>query len=198
MRTNEKDEKIISEIKKNKNVEQNLKELISRHAPLFHGIINKYIPSDCSFLHKEDVARDIGFYFFDFANKYDEGKNTKFSTHLANQVRWMCLNLYNNNKKRQSIQIDDIEKSNVFKSKSNVVEEVSKKEMFASIIREIESCKDKRIRKIFLMRYINGKSNKVTPWRKISKSLDLSIQGCINLHNGFIGKLQKKGVIKDV
>ena len=31
------------------------------------------------------------------------------------------------------------------------------------------------------MRYKD--SEKLTPWRKIAKKLDLSIQGCINIHN---------------
>ena len=40
------------------------------------------------------------------------------------------------------------------------------------------------------MRYLNGKK-KLTPWRKIAKELDLSIQGCINIHNSTFKKLKK-------
>jgi hypothetical protein len=40
------------------------------------------------------------------------------------------------------------------------------------------------------MRYENV--NKLTPWRKISKEMDLSIQGCINIHNSALKTIAKK------
>jgi len=40
------------------------------------------------------------------------------------------------------------------------------------------------------MRYEN--TNKLTPWRKISKEMDLSIQGCINIHNSALKTIAKK------
>ena len=58
------------------------------------------------------------------------------------------------------------------------------------IFSHIESFEDKRVEKIFKMRYLNGKK-KLTPWRKIAKELDLSIQGCINIHNSTFKKLKK-------
>jgi hypothetical protein len=42
------------------------------------------------------------------------------------------------------------------------------------------------VEKIFEMRYIIGEKNKVMPWKKISKELNMSIQGCINIHNSAI------------
>jgi hypothetical protein len=30
------------------------------------------------------------------------------------------------------------------------------------------------------------------PWKRIAKKLDLSIQGCINIHNNFIEKIKKE------
>ena len=36
------------------------------------------------------------------------------------------------------------------------------------------------------MRYVIGEKNKVMPWKKISKELNMSIQGCINIHNSAI------------
>ena len=41
------------------------------------------------------------------------------------------------------------------------------------------------------MRY-NVDNNKLTPWRKIAEALDMSIQGCINIHNRFINKVKKE------
>ena len=50
--------------------------------------------------------------------------------------------------------------------------------------------------KIFKYRYIDGAQNKVMPWQKISIKLNMSIQGCINIHNSaleyFKNKLNKE------
>ena len=51
--------------------------------------------------------------------------------------------------------------------------------------------KDVRVKKIIDMRY-NGPHNKLTPWRIIANELEMSIQGCINIHNRFINKLKKQ------
>jgi len=56
----------------------------------------------------------------------------------------------------------------------------------------LEEEKDERVKKIVDMRY-GGVNNKLTPWRFIAKELDMSIQGCINIHNKFINKVKKEG-----
>ena len=50
---------------------------------------------------------------------------------------------------------------------------------------------DERVKKIVDMRY-GSSNNKLTPWRAIANSLDLSIQGCINIHNKFINKVKSE------
>ena len=71
---------------------------------------------------------------------------------------------------------------------------IEKQERMNQVLNEIfsyiESFDDKRVEKIFRMRYLNGRK-KLTPWRKIAKELDLSIQGCINIHNSAFKKLKK-------
>ena len=52
--------------------------------------------------------------------------------------------------------------------------------------------KDERVKKIIDMRY-GSCDNKVTPWRFIAEELEMSIQGCINVHNRFINKVKKEG-----
>ena len=51
---------------------------------------------------------------------------------------------------------------------------------------------DPRILRIFKMRYMDPGTNKVTPWKQIGDSLELSIQGCINIHNKAITKIKKE------
>ena len=40
--------------------------------------------------------------------------------------------------------------------------------------------------------YIEGNKNKVMPWNQVCKSVDLSIQGCINVHNKAIKTIKKE------
>ena len=51
--------------------------------------------------------------------------------------------------------------------------------------------KDKRVKKIIDIRY-NTTNNKLVPWRVVAKELDMSIQGCINIHNKFITKVKNE------
>jgi len=59
-------------------------------------------------------------------------------------------------------------------------------DLFKKTIELSKKHEDKRVEKIFEMRYIIGEKNKVMPWKKISKELNMSIQGCINIHNSAI------------
>ena len=65
-------------------------------------------------------------------------------------------------------------------------------ESLNKVMKIINDFPDERVEKIFKMRYIDGDKNKVMPWKKISKDLDMSIQGCINIHNKIIKKIQTK------
>jgi hypothetical protein len=67
--------------------------------------------------------------------------------------------------------------------------EIQNKEDIERIFSSIDLIKDKRVKKIFKMRYKNNK--KLTPWKKIAKKLDLSIQGCINIHNKHLTEIKK-------
>ena len=51
---------------------------------------------------------------------------------------------------------------------------------------------DKRVEKIFKMRYIIGTKNKVMAWKDIGNKMKLSIQGCINIHNSAVVHVQEE------
>ena len=51
---------------------------------------------------------------------------------------------------------------------------------------------DERVQQIFHLRYIDPQYNKLTPWKKVSKELNMSIQGCINIHNSAIKVIRKE------
>jgi hypothetical protein len=60
----------------------------------------------------------------------------------------------------------------------------------------ISQVKDKRVKKIFNIRYFNGAIKK-TPWAKIAKELGVSTQTAINLHNKTITLIKRKMTTKD-
>jgi len=167
-----------------------MSEIIDRHSGIFIEIINQYIPCNNIYCNKDDIISEKNFYIYKAVLKYDENRGTKFSTHLGNEAKWLCLNTYNKNKNRITIASSDKDFD------KNLTEEPHKvslrKEVFKHIVKFINSHPDPRVKKIFTMRYIQGEKNKLMPWKKISKELNMSIQGCINIHNSIIKNLQKK------
>lgn len=165
-------------------------EIIDRHSGIFIEIINQYIPCNNVYCNKDDIISEKNFYIYKAVLKYDENRGTKFSTHLGNEAKWLCLNTYNKNKNRVTISSSDKDFD------KDLTEEPHKlslrKEVFKHVVKFINSHPDPRVKKIFTMRYIQGEKNKLMPWKKISKELDMSIQGCINIHNSVIKNLQKK------
>ena len=63
-----------------------------------------------------------------------------------------------------------------------------------AIFESLDKSGDRRACKIFKMRYIIGDKNKVMPWKKVSKEVNLSIQGCINIHNSYIKKIKSQKI----
>ena len=125
--------------------------------------------------------------------KYDESKKTKFSTYLGNETRWMCLNLFNKEKRKKVTEFDFTKpQMNDIPNEENHAKDQSNKDFLDQIIKLIERDPDSRISNIFKKRYFESDSNKVTPWKKIGEDLQLSIQGCINIHDKAINKIKKE------
>tara|TARA_E500000178_G_scaffold351569_2_gene412962 strand:- start:549 stop:1139 length:591 start_codon:yes stop_codon:yes gene_type:complete len=192
------DIQLINNVKKTKD-EESLKELIERHSGIYVEMVNKYLPNSIEGVNKNDVLEDKDFCIYDAAIKFDQSKKAKFSTYIGNLARWKCLNIYNKKTKfpQESIFGDSSyhetseeaynRKNNIFCNSDMIVSE--EQEEIKNIFKIIEKCEDKRAKKIFKMRYQNGR--KLTPWKKIAKKLDLSIQGCINIHNKHLTEIKK-------
>jgi len=168
-----------------------LSSLIKRHSGIFISVINNICPFKSSIEFKDLIA-DKDYYIYRSALKFEESRGVKFCTFLGNEAKWLALNLitYKNKHKTESF---SFEKKNVQES---LLFSDSRKANAVSALREAVSLAkkdpDKRVRKIFEFRYLIGEDNKVMPWKKIAKKLDLSIQGCINIHNSFITKIKNK------
>jgi len=170
--------------------QDSLLELINRHSGIYHTMVNYFLSGNQNIGEKTSLAEEKDLNIYSSALSYDPNRNTKFSTHLANQTKWKCLNIINKKKRNKEIYLDD-ENSFIEPSCESFLSQIKKKEVF----KVFESClkeeRDDRVKKIVDLRY-NTDNNKVRAWRVIATEMGMSIQGCINIHNKFILKVKKK------
>tara|TARA_R100001443_G_C3348434_1_gene176252 strand:- start:802 stop:1410 length:609 start_codon:yes stop_codon:yes gene_type:complete len=178
---------LINKIKQ-ENDEVSLLELINRHSGIYHTMVNHFMSHPQNQLEKSELAEDKDSIIYSSAMNYDPMRKTKFSTHLANQTKWKCLNVLNKKNRTKEFFIDDSE-NYLEPSCDSFIPEINKEEAFSLFEGYLKKEKDQRVKKIIDMRY-NGPHNKLTPWRIIAEELDMSIQGCINIHNRFINKIK--------
>ena len=185
---NLEDFQLVENIKTNKKAETSLQELIGRHTGIYLDIVNKYTQNGNT-TNKLDLIDEKDYNIYQAALKYKSDRGTKFPTFLGNETKWICLNKYNKKKKEPQLSIEDIKEVDILNTKKEKIKKEDL-EVFTEAIKFSKKHKDKRVEKIFEMRYITGEKNKVMPWKKISEELDMSIQGCINIHNSAIEKFK--------
>lgn len=176
------DIELVENIKNEKDVDDCLQELIERHTGIYLDIVNKYT-QHTNTSNKLDLIDEKDYNIYQTALKYKSDKGTKFPTFLGNETKWICLNKQNKIKKEKKVAFDDISEIDLAQEDDGSKEKL---EVFKKTIELAKQHEDKRVEKIFEMRYIIGEKNKVMPWKKISKELNMSIQGCINIHNSAI------------
>jgi len=182
------DLELINKIKKEEEVESCLEELINRHSGIYLEIVNSFLRNCDNSSIRDEIISEKAYAIYNTALKYDETRGAKFSTFLGNEAKWICLNASNKNKKFVALndQTFDFEK---IKAETNIEKIKQEEEILKSFNEELEKVNDERIKKIFKMRYSGNR--KLTPWRKISKKMNLSIQGCINIHNAALKTISK-------
>jgi len=193
MNRNLEDVDLVNNIKKQIDVEESLEELVNRHSGIYLEMVNSYASPNNPFIDYEELIQDKEYKIYNAAMKYDPDRGAKFSTYLGNETKWMCLNLYNRNKRRPAFQNEFIE--NMAEDNNlneDTISESIKQDLFNKVLSVIKQHPDRRVEKIFEMRYIVGTKNKVMPWKKIGESMNLSIQGCINIHNSAIEHVQQE------
>jgi len=185
------DKQLTDNLKLDVDIEESLQELINRHSGIFLEIITSFVPKGSATGCRQDLINDLEYYVYHASLKYDHTKKTKFSTFLGNEAKWACLNQYNKNKKYLIADTDEsrfMYENNLISQEKPFVDESVLNKIFNIIDRH----PDKRVQKIFKLRYVEPKFNKLTPWKKVSKELKMSIQGCINIHNSAIKIIRKE------
>ena len=185
----ESDATLIEKVKK-ENDAGSLQILIERHSGIYLEMVNSVIPNNCTFLDKNDLIEDKNYSIYKAVLAYDPNKKAKFSTYLGNETRWKCLNLFNRGIKYQYSDICDY-KEDINFSENDKTKEISNNEILNKIFAIANNHSDKRIFKIFNLRYNIANGNKLMSWKNIAKEVNVSIQGCINIHNKFLEEIKK-------
>jgi DNA-directed RNA polymerase specialized sigma subunit len=185
----ESDILLIEKVKKEADL-NSLNLLIERHSGIYLDMVNSVIPNNCDFLDKNDILDDKNISIYKAVMNYDENKNTKFSTYLGNETRWKCLNLFNRGTKYKYLDINDFNNDENL-SDDEMLNKISSKEILDKVYHLANNHKDDRVKNIITLRYKIGEGNKTMPWKNISEKVNVSIQGCINIHDRFIEEIKK-------
>lgn len=183
------DEDLINCIKNDQDVNACLQELINRHSGIFYDMVNRFVPANSPVCNRQDLFNERDLHIYTSALKFDSEKGAKFSTFLGDQTKWLCLNTFNKEKKRNIDYktVEEINKVNDL-SGANEIDMHLLNEIFFIIDRH----PDPRVSTVFKMRYKDGNNHKLLPWRLIAPHVSMSIQGCINLHESVILDIKKK------
>lgn len=183
----ETDIQLINKIKESQD-EDSLKELIGRHSGIYVSMVNNIINDSCPFVSRQEILEDKQLSIYQAALKFSEEKNTKFSTFLAHETRWKCLNIYNKKKKMRFVDLDESSQEAFI---DNSHEDYDKHELIKTVFKLAEEHKDPRVKKIFDIRYNSG-YNSTQPWRVVAENLGMSAEGCIRIHDSFLKSIKKQ------
>lgn len=186
---------MVENIKKCKDTESSLKELVNRHSGIYYSMINRYVPDKSLICSKSDLIEERDFHIYNAALKFNSEKGTKFSTFLGNETKWLCLNSYNKAKKKycEATPPEELD----FLDKLDLGDGIDVR-LLNEIFHMVERHPDHRVSKIFTLRYKEGVGDKLLPWKSVAPHVDLSIQGCINVHNSVIADIKNKLVDKEL
>ena len=152
--------------------------LVERHTPLYHSVCKKYLPILlASGVNIQDIYNDKEYIFLNSISSYDPDENTKFSTWLANQTRYYCLNTINKKVKEQNVSLEEIKEINIEQK-----EEPYNKDTYNHAMFILNQLKDKRICRIFKLMFLGKRKLTLS---EVGEKMDLSGQGVRNLlHKG--------------
>jgi len=169
------------------NCENSLLELSNRHSGLYFKILKKYSKSfSANNIDVNEVAAEKNLIIWNSIKSFNSNKKVKFSTWLANQTKYHCLNTLNKKSKDRLVPTGD----EILDYLKEIEDNTSFENLFEFIENILSQLKDKRIKEVFSMRY--SKEEKKPSWCLVAKKLDISTQTAINLHNKGIKILRKK------
>ena len=175
-----KDIELIDKVKEHQ-CNDSLKEIINRHSALCYDVYNKYsrtLKSNGELINNINLEKD--YIIYKSILSYNPEKKTKFSTWLGNFTRYYCLNLINSEKKYVPVETTLL--NSIKEKEASAMHEAPSEEIKEYVSNLLDKMKDKRIEKVFRLRYFSDFAKRNT-WVEIANELKISPQTAINLHN---------------
>ena len=173
---------------KEKSCNDSLKELITRHGGICFSMGKKF--SSNSNFNINELTDNKDWIIYSAALSFNSDKGAKFSTWLANQVKFYCLNLKNKTSRYVETEGDTIEYLvNQYYNSSN--DKSNKKELINTLFDLLDQIKDENIKKAIHYRYFSNKE-KILNYCEIGEILNVTPQTVLNWHNKFINLAKKK------
>lgn len=172
---------------KSKSCNDSLLELISRHSGICFSIGKKYLNS--SNVHLNDLMDNKDWLIYSSAISFNPDMRSKFSTWLANNVKYFCLNIKNKVSKYVNSEEDLIEF--LLNKNNNETKASNKQEIICAILDLLENISDKNIKDAIYYRYLSNKDRTLN-YAEVAKILNVTPQTALNWHNKFINLAKNK------
>jgi len=164
-----------------------LLKVIERYTPVFLSMYSKYsVTIGKSGADPNDILSDKNLIIYESAKSFNLEKGSSFCTWLSNNVKYKCLHMINKSTKNSLLE-ERVKRNTIV---TNINNPYANKELNSFIFNELNKMKDRRIEKVYSLRYFSG-GNKMT-WTKIGKLLGFSSQTAINLHRKGAEILKRK------
>lgn len=167
---------------------ESFNEILKRHENLFHKTLHGFKEKiEQKNIDKNQIGDDVIYHMYKAILSFKEDKKVKFSTWLANWVKFQCLNIVYKKPLITSLDHNDLnnEEEENFQIKyildKEKIEENTSYEDYVDLnnIKEIiKNFSDKRITSVFEQRFFQ---NKYKTWKEIGNSLGLTAQSAIDL-----------------
>jgi hypothetical protein len=180
----------LTSLVKEEDNEEALNLLIDRHSGIYADMVKRYASKSLSVNEIYDLMNEKDYVIYKAALEYDESK-AKFSTHVGNKAKYLCLSKKTASKKNyRTLSFESIDYSEQ-SSEMHPNDKCEINESFTKIMSLINNHHDDRVKTIFKERYFGGERGKLNTWKKIGDQIGLSAQGCINIHDRTLLEFQK-------
>ena len=180
----------LTNLVKEEDSEEALDLLINRHSGIYADMVKRYASQSLSINEIHDLMNEKDYVIYKAALEYDESK-AKFSTHVGNKAKYLCLSKKTASKKNyRTLSFESIDYSEQ-SSEMHPNDKCEINESFTKIMSLINNHNDDRVKIIFKERYFGGERGKLNTWKNIGDQIGLSAQGCINIHDRTLLEFQK-------
>ena len=156
--------------------------LANRHTGLYQNIIGgySYVPK----IERDDLLEHKLLNIYNFAIKYDQTKDMKFSTYLGQSIKWKCQTLLSRSHNTEEFDAVKMEKQPDYMANVNKDRDLS-----SFIYEKAGEVPDKRFIEIFKMRHDTSPKK---GWVEIADIMGLSHEGVRKIYKKNIKNLKNK------